>query len=291
VFGLDWISIIAAAVGGGIGGALGAALASFSRSGVIRAMLIVAPIVLGARLGPLFIQPELEKTIGPQVRTAQFDAIYTSEIRPGIVKHAALERIFKEDPTIEAAFKAELRKAYQEGGAKGAMEAAAGIGARVLGNVFIRYMPRARTEDILAYTKTMGSILNDLTEKDPEACVMMLYGAQHGQAIPTSRLRAAVGEHGMKAMLDINNQIVANAVDEPIAFDAARGETLTSELAQRHASVLEGEAADVASGSRMHKTREEAHAACAFSAALFADIVALPPEDAEATLRYMFQAA
>jgi len=291
VFGLDWISIIAAAVGGGVGGALGAALASFSRSGVIRAMLIVAPIVLGARLGPLFIQPELEKTIGPQVRTAQFDAIYTSEIRPGIVKHAALERIFKEDPTIEAAFKAELRKAYQEGGAKGAMEAAAGIGARVLGNVFIRYMPRARTEDILAYTKTMGSILNNLTEKDPEACVMMLYGAQHGQAIPTSRLRAAVGEHGMKAMLDINNQIVANAVDEPIAFDAARGETLTSEMAQRHASVLEGEAADVASGSRMHKTREEAHAACAFSAALFADIVALPPEDAEATLRYMFQAA
>jgi hypothetical protein len=291
VFGLDWVSIIAAAAGGGIGGALGMALASFSKSGVIRTMLIVAPIVLGGRLGPLLIQPELEKTIGPQVRTAQFDAAYSSEIRPGIVKHAALDRIFKEDPATEAAFKAELRKAYQDGGAKGAMEAAAGIGARVLGNVFVRYMPRARTEDIFGYTKTMSSILHDLTDKDPEACVLMLYGAQHRQAIPTSRLRAAVGEKGMKAMLDINNQVVANAVAEPIAFDAVRGETLTAELAQRHADILTGEAADVASGTRMHKTREEAQAACAFSAALFADIVALPPEDAEATLRYMFQAS
>lgn len=291
MFGLDWISIVAAAIGGGIGGALGAALASISKNGIIRTMLIVAPIVLGGRLGPLLIQPELEKALGPQVRAAQFDTVYNSEIRPGIIKQAALARIFKEDPAIEAAFKAELRQAYQSGGAEGAMEAAAGIGARVLGNVFVQYMPRARTEDIIGYTKTMSSILQDLRDKDPEACVLMLYGAQHGQAIPTSRLRAAAGEQGLKSMLDVNNQIVANAGDEAIPFDAARGEALTAELAQRHSNLLTGEAADVASGTRMHKDRDEAKAACAFSAALFTDIVALPPEDAEAVLRYMFQAA
>lgn len=290
MFGLDWISIIAAAIGGGIGGAIGAALASFSKSGIIRTMLIVAPIVLGGRLGPMLIQPELEKAVGPQVRTVQFDAVYDTEIRPGIVKQPALDRIFKEDPAIEAAFKAELRKAYQEGGSKGALEAAAGIGARVLGDVFVRYMPRARTEDLIGYTTTMASVLQNLRDKDPEACILMLYGAQHGRAIPTSRLKAAVGEKGMKAMLDINNQIVANAADEPIAFDAARGEALTAEVAQRHADLLTGQSGEVASGTRMHTTREEAHAACAFSTALFVDIGALPLDDAEPVLRYMFQA-
>ena len=48
---------------------------------------------------------------------------------------------------------------------------------------------------------------------------------------------------------------------------------------------------EVASGTRLHTTHEEASAACAFSAALFADIAALPAEDAEAVLRYMFQPA
>lgn len=290
MFGLDWISIIAAAIGGGLGGAIGTALASFSKSAIIRTMLIVAPVVLGARLGPMLIQPELEKAVGPQVRTAQFDAVYDSEIRPGIVKQPALARIFSDDPAIEAAFKAELRTAYQAGGAKGATEASAGIGARVLGDVFVRYMPRARTEDLMGYTRTMASVLQNLRDKDPESCVLMLYGAQHGQALPTSRLQAAVGERGMKAMLDINNRIVANAADEPVAFDMERGEALTTEVAQRHADLLTGQSGEVASGRRLHTSREEARAACAFSTALFVDIAAQPPEDAEAVLRYMFHA-
>lgn len=291
MFGLDWISIIAAGIGGAFGGAVGAALASISRNGVIRTMLIVAPMVLGARLAPAFIQPELEKAVGPQIRTVEFDTLYESGFRAGLVEQPALARLFKDDPAIEAAFKVELRKAYREGGAKGTIEAAAGIGARVLGDAYVRYMPRAQTEDLIAYTKTMASILKDLQEGDPEACVLMLYGAQHGQAIPTSRLRSAVGVQGMKAMQDINNKIIANAGQEAVLGNAARGETVTAELAQRHAPLLTGQSAEVASGTRLHTTHEEASAACAFSAALFADIAALPAEDAEAVLRYMFQPA
>jgi len=290
MFGLDWVAIIAAGIGGAVGGAIGALIASYSRSGIIKTMLIVAPIVFGARLGPAFIQPELEKAVGPQVRTVQFDAVYESEIRPDIVKQASLARIFKDDPKVEAAFKDELRKAYQTGGAKGAFEAAAGIGARTLGDTFIRYMPRARSEDLLGYTKTMASILENLRDKDPEACVLMLFGTKHGQTLSTSRLKAAIDDHGMKSMLAINNDVVANAGETPVEFDKARGEALTTEVAQRHAGLLTEKSAEVATGSRLHTSREEAHAACGFSTALFVDIVALPPEDAETVLRYMFHA-
>jgi hypothetical protein len=290
MFGLDWIAVLAAGIGGAVGGALGALIASYSRSGIIKAMLIVAPIVLGARLAPAFIQPELEKAVGPQVRTVQFDAVYESEIRPDIVKQASLARVFKDDPKVETAFKDELRKAYQTGGAKGALEAAAGIGARTLGDVFARYMPRARGEDLLSYTKTMAAILQNLRDNDPEACVLMLFGSQHGQSMPTSRLKTTIGDQGMKSMLAVNNQIVANAGEVPVEFDMTQGEALTTEIAQRHAGLLTEKSAEVATGARLHTTREEAHAACAFSTALFVDIMALPPQEAETVLRYMFHA-
>jgi hypothetical protein len=288
MFGLDWIAIIAAAIGGAIGGALGGVLSRFAKAGSLRTVLVVVPAIIGAGVVPPLIKPHLEEAIGPSVRTAQFDAVYETEIRPGLLKQPALARIFKDDPKAEDVFKAELRKAYQEGGAAGAVDAAAGIGARILGDHFVRYMPRARTEDLIEFAKVMGSVLESLNQKDSEGCVLFLFGTQHGKSLSTSRLKAAVGDQGMKAMLDINNKIVEHAADAAIPFDKARGETMTTEIAQRRGDLLTGKSSEVATGARLPADPQEAQAACAFSAALYGDIAALPPADAEAALRFMF---
>jgi hypothetical protein len=92
----------------------------------------------------------------------------------------------------------------------------------------------------------------------------------------------------MKDMLEINNRIVQYAADVPFAFDKARGEALTTEIAQRRGGLLTEKSGEVATGARLAATPQEAQAACAFSAALYEDLAALPAADAETALRYMF---
>ena len=143
-------------------------------------------------------------------------------------------------------------------------------------------------QPIWSLAKVMGSVLQTLNQKDAEGCVLFLFGTQHGKSVSTSRLKASLGDQGMKDMLDINNKIVQYAADAPIAFDKARGEAVTTEIAQHRGGLLTDKSSEVATGARLPANPHEAQAACAFSAALYEDIAALPTADAEAALRYMF---
>lgn len=288
---MDWVSIISAGIAGGLGGALGAIVGSFFSNKSVRTAAIVALAVAGGNLGKQFVQPQVEKLLGPSLRADEFDTVYAQQIVPEFKKVPALERIFRDDPAVEQRFKEKARAAYEAGGAHGLNEAASGIGAEVLSGAMVRYLPRSRTQDLIQFAKVMADVLGSLNAKDPEACILHQFGATYGRALPTSRLNAAIGKEGQDKQLAVLNDLVLNATDTAPAFDKAKADAAITALAQRHAPLLTGSSAEVAGGKRPPKDVDEAKAACSFAVALFKDLSTMDTPTAELVLRSMFSAS
>ncbi len=285
---MDWVSIISAGIAGGIGGAVGGIIGSlFSNKGV-RTAVIVVLAVAGANFGKQFVQPQVETLWGPSLRAGEFDKLYASQIVPEFKKIPALEKIFRDDPKVAERFKEKARAAYEAGGASGLTEAANGIGAEVLGEALGRYLPRARTQDLIQFAKVMADILGALRDKDPEACILHQFGAALGRPLSTSRLNTVIGKEGQDKQLAVLNDLVLNATDTAPAFDKAKADAAVTALAQRHAPLLTGSSAEVAGGKRLPANVDEAKVACSFAVALFKDLSTMDGATAELTLRSMF---
>ncbi len=207
---------------------------------------------------------------------------------PEFKKIPALEKIFRDDPKVAERFKEKARAAYEAGGASGLTEAANGIGAEVLGEALGRYLPRARTQDLIQFAKVMADILGALHDKDPEACILHQFGAALGRPLSTSRLNTVIGKEGQDKQLAVLNDLVLNATDTAPAFDKAKADTAVTALAQRHAPLLTGSSAEVAGGKRLPANVDEAKVACSFAVALFKDLSTMDGATAELTLRSMF---
>lgn len=293
MFGMDWVSIIAAGIAGAagalLGGLLGALLPESAKN--LRIILVVALAVSAPTFAKPYIEPYVETQLGPTLRAGQFEAVFESELVPAFKKIPALERIFRDFPDTEKKFRDKAREAYEAGGAKGLVEASGGIGAEVLGEAFMTYMPRARREDLMLFATSMAETFSMLNEKDPEACILHQFGTNYGRPLGNSRLLAAIGKEGQQRLLAAMNAIVVNAGDKPVTYDKAKADSAVGALAQRHAPLLTGKSAEVASGSRPPANVEEAKAACSFAVALFKDLVSIDPNEAELVMRHLFAAS
>jgi hypothetical protein len=288
---MDWVSIISAGIAGGIGGALGGLIASMFSNKSIGTAAVVALAVVGGSLGKPLVQPYVETYLGPSLRGSQFDSLYESQIKAEIGKIPALQRIFKDDPTVEQRFKDKARAAYERGGAKELLEASGGIGAQVIGEAMGHYLPRARAQDLMLFAKTMAEVLETMNAKDPEACILHQFGASYGKPLPVSRLNAVIGKEGQDKQLAALNALVMNAGPTVVVFDKPKADAAIAALAQRHAPILTGNAAEVAGGKRPPANADEAKVACSFALALFKDVSTMDPATAELILRGMFAVA
>lgn len=291
MFGFDWVAIVAAAIAGGVGGAIGGLLGGLTKNSTLRGILIIVPTILGARLATPFIQPEVEKVIGPSMRGPQFDAVYETDIRPGLMKMPAYVRVFKDHREVEVAFKEELRKAFLAGGAKGMNEAAVAIGTRVLGDVMIRYVPFARDEDLIEFAKTFTDALKTLQARDPEVCVLFLHGPAHGKPLTTSQLTQYFGEERFNKLSQVSLALIANASQTVVPFDRVRGQQLMEKIGEQRGPLMTEKSSEVVTGARLSQSAEESRAACAFFVAIYEDIAALPSNDSATVLRYIFTSA
>jgi hypothetical protein len=288
MFGLDLISIIAAAIGGGIGGALGGLLATIVKAPNVRIALVAGLASVGAVLANPVIRPYVDASIGTSVRGNQFEATYENEVLPEIKKIPALERIFREHPDVEAKFRTKAKEIYEAGGAKALVEQSSAIGALVLGDAFVGYMPRARKEDLIFFAVTMGEVFSTMNEKDPEACIFYQFGATYGKALTPDRIKASIGPDLQKKQIDVMNAVVTNAADKPIPFDDTKATLAVADLSTRHAPELTSASAEVAQGKRPPTDVAEAKIACGFAAALFHDLATMDPDTADLILRKMF---
>lgn len=290
MFGMDLVSIVTAGLAGAAGGAIGALLASFlpeSAKG-LRTAIIVAFMVALPTLAKPALTPYVEQYAGAWLRSGQFDALYESELKAGLRKIPALERVFRDYPDTEKRFREAARKAYEEGGASELLEQAPAIGASTLSDAIILYIPRARGEDLVQFAVTMSDLLARFNERDPEACILYQFGTKLGVPLDNSRLQAAIGEDGEKRLTDTMNALVANALDKPVPHDPTKGEAAVTDLARRHAPLLVGGAAEVASGARIYKDKAEAQAACGFASAMFRDLATMDKAEAELILRHLY---
>lgn len=292
MFGMDLVSIVTAALAGAAGGAIGALVASILPEAArnLRTVIIVAFIVALPALGKPVLAPYVEQYAGTWLRSGQFDTLYASEVRTELAKFPALERIFREHPETERRFREAARKVYEEGGAKRLLEQAPAIGADTLSDAILLYIPRARGEDLVRFAVTMSDLLERFNQRDPEACILYQFGTKLGVPLDNSRLKAAIGDDGEKRLTDTMNALVANAIDRAVPHDRAKGEAAVTELAKRHAPLLVGGAAEVASGARIYKDKAEAQAACGFAAAMFRDLATMDKAEAELILRHLYAA-
>lgn len=290
MFGIDLVALVTAAIAGAIGGLVGALIAR--RVPEARANLRIAIIVTGMVALPViarpFLSPWVEQIAGNWLRTSQFDTLYDTEVLAGLKKMPAYERIFREHPDIETKFRAAARKAYESGGARALVDRAPTIGAEVLSDALMLYLPRARGEDLILFARTMAKIVSAMNERDPELCIIYQFGTQFGLPLDNARLEAVVGRDGLKTMLDAMNQVVSNAASDIVPFDRARAEGEVADLAERHAPLLTGNAAEVAAGTRLHKDKAEARAACSFATAMFKDLATMDPGTAERIMRQLY---
>lgn len=290
MFGLDLVSIVTAGLAGAAGGAIGALIASMlpETAKGLRTAIIVALIVALPLLGKPLLTPYVEQYAGTWLRSGQFDTLYESEVRSELAKIPALERIFRDHPETERRFREAARKAFEEGGAKQLLEQAPSIGANTLSDAIMLYIPRARGEDLVQFAVTMSDLLERFNQRDPEACILYQFGTKLGVPLDNSRLKAAIGDDGEKRLTDTMNALVANALDEPVPHDRVKGEAAVTELAKRHAPLLVGGAAEVASGGRIYKDKDEAQAACGFAAAMFKDLATMDKAESELILRHLY---
>jgi hypothetical protein len=289
MLGMNLIALIAAILGGAVGGAVGGILAEVMGAKKLRVALIVGCGIAGGLLLKPVATPFLEASFGPAVRAAQFDAVIAAELAQMGKSQPGLARVLKDNPKIEAQFRLRLRAAFEAGGKEGMLQETASLGATVLGDAFLKYLPRARGEDLRQFASTMANVLSRFNEKDPKACILYLYGAQLGQTIEYRKVLAILGDEGerkISAMLDL---IVLNSADEPIAFDSAKGQAALEAAAAKHEKLLNGDELKVATGEQLPANDDEARAACNFSIAVYEEIGAMDTPTAELALRYIFE--
>lgn len=287
MFGLDLVSIIAAAIGGAVGGGLGALIGSFFTNQNVRIGVVVALALIGARLATPLVQPQVEAALGTTVRGSQFEATYQSEVSPELKKIPALERMFRDYPETEKAFREKARLSFEKGGANQLVEDAPAIGAATLGDGFLKYLPRARGQDLILFGRVTGDVLGLMNEKDPEACIQYQFGASYGRPLGNTRLLEMIGKEGQQKQIDAMNVIVVNAGPAPVPYDKARAEVEVNGLVGGLAPILTGNSIDVASGKRPPANAAEAKAACTFGATLYKNIVAKDAATAELILRHL----
>ncbi|MCP5433484.1 MAG: hypothetical protein H6923_09475 [Alphaproteobacteria bacterium] len=275
---MDWTALILATISGALGGLLGGLLGLPFKNKTARAVALVVPVVLCARLLPDVLEPHL----GPLLRTGtgQDDAVerQLDSLRDEPVFAAILER----GDVSEEEIKARLVEAYRKGGTDGLAREAARIGQEYGGSIAFAYFPRARNEDLIDVASALVDIQEFLVSADPGLCYRWLFGGDF-DPIKFDRL---VGRDRAKALGDAFTAVIRNGYDAVPEFDRVRAQigmraAVIAALGQSDANMIA-----VATGQRRAATREEETFACRASHDIYAYVLGL--ENAADVLRLMF---
>ena len=282
------IGLLSWALAGMFGGAIGAFVGAVLPLKDLRWIAMIAAGAVGASLGAVTVQPDIESFLDRQFaapeRRESFDGIYEREIRPEIVKNAALARIFADFPQQEGAFKAALRNSYEQGGEEQLVRDSLAAGA-MLSPAVNFYIPRATDADLVRFAAIMADILGSLEAKDPEACILMQFGAAYGRPLADERFRASVDQAILDRQASVINDLIVSAAAAPVIFDALQASVLMDDFRQSHGANLDAPTAEVAGGQRLSANEQEARAACHFTVAMFRDIAAMPESDGALIMR------
>jgi hypothetical protein len=238
-------------------------------------------------MGGFFAKP-IFNAMTPMEPGARFETVYAEEIRPDLEKQAIFARVFRDFPDKETDLKAQLKAAFERGGIRQAREAMASAGTSIGAAVAAAYLPRARDESLVEFSKIMAETLGTMNEKDPVTCVHYQHGGKYGKPILPDQLETLLGRALVDRQTQMINTLISTAHDAPPAFDRIRGQQLLTQISDRHSPILTAKSSDVASGARAPTTPDEARAACSFAVKVFGDLAGMPATDSAAALRAIY---
>ncbi len=227
---MDWAQIIMAAIGGGIGAALGAALAHLlglrNRASLIAVIFLVLGASLGGRLGPVL----LGDTLGRELRSATGQTAQVEKELDALESQPIFAAIFKENPQAKEEIRQRLLDAFERGGMDGLLQESVVIGQTYGGSVLVRYVPRARPDDLMAFARAYVTVGDRLYPDHPALC----HGWLGGSVLDVSRFSNVIGQENLSLFNETISNIIINAREEPFPIE----QPATQEAVEEIMSVL-----------------------------------------------------
>jgi hypothetical protein len=143
----------------------------------------------------------------------------------------AFQHIAKYDPQIYQRIKTELVDSIRKGESQ---EQAIGRARQAVVGLVMRYVPHASDEAVIRYVKAMALEIEELAEKDPEACYRFLFPARYGSPDVTQYIKTETQRADLVALAEV----IRTAAEQPQPLpDAETADVLLKKLMNNfHAS-------------------------------------------------------
>jgi len=267
---MAWINIGLATLIGVVAGILAAVLAKrITAKRYVPWIVLVSTFILFSLLSKQFLTP----AIGAWK--------FEREVEQSLSEISAFQHIAKYDPQVYQKIKTDMVDSMRKGENQ---EQAVGRARQAVAGLVVRYIPHASDEAVVRYVEAMTREIEELAEKNPEACYQFLFPDRFGPADVTNYIKPETQRGDLAALAEVIRTAAEEPQPEP---DRETGERLLKKLMSNFyatqgddASLLRDPFAPGVDKKKVSKV----------IASLYREAVNLPQEENGLLLRHMLSA-
>jgi hypothetical protein len=210
---MTWINIGLGALIGAISGILAAVLAkrlTAKRYGPL--IVFVSSFILLGFLSRQFLTPVIQ--------TWKFGR----DVEQSLSEISAFQHIAKYDPRVYQKIKTDMVDSIRKGEPR---EQALERARQAVTGLIVRYLPRASDEAVVRYVDAMTREIEELAEKNPEACYQFLFPDRYGPTDVTKYIKPETQRSDLAALADVIRTAAEGPQPEP---NKATGDALLKKL-------------------------------------------------------------
>lgn len=146
------------------------------------------------------------------------------ELERSLSEIIAFQHIAKYDPQVYQRIRTELVDSIHKGESQ---EQAVGRARQTVVGLVMQYIPHASDEAVVRYVKAMTLEIEELADKDPEACYRFLFPARYGSADVTRYIKTETQRADLAALAEV----IRTAAEQPQPLpNAETGDALLKNL-------------------------------------------------------------
>ena len=213
---MNWIDLGLGAAIGAIAGILAALVArKLTSKRSVSLIVFVSSFILFGFLSNQFLTPVIQTWKSGR------------DVERSLSEIAAFQQIAKYDPQVYQRIKTELVDSIRKGESQ---EQTVGRARQAVGGLVMRYIPHASNEAIVQYVRAMAIEIEELAEKNPEACYQFLFPARYGSADVTQYIKVETQRTDLAALAEV----IRTAAEQPQPVpNAETGDALLKNLMNR----------------------------------------------------------
>ena len=264
---MNWINLGLEAAIGAISGILGTLLARklTSKRYVPLTVFVLSFILFGA-LSKQFLTPVIHAWKVER------------DVERSLSEVTAFQHIAKYDPQVYRRIKAELVGSIRRGESQ---EQAVGRARQAVGALVMRYIPHASDESVVRYVRAMSIEIEELAEKNPDACYHFLFPDRYGSTDVTQYIKAETQRGDLAALAEV----IRTAAEQPQpAPNGETGDALLKKLLNHFYASHEDDALLLQDPFAPNVDKKKVSK---LIASLYREALNLPPEESGLLLRHM----